>query len=333
MAKQSPAQPARLSRPQHERIYALVRLIQARRFPNASTFMRELEVDRRTILRDLDYLRDRMGLPIEYDASERGYYLSGPIKNMPLLEMRESDLLWLFVGQHLLQQAGDDELANHMRTSFQRVSNLFGSTISVRWDQLAAVLSSKTAGLGAAELQTFRAISEGLCRHLEVCFDYRKSARAAVEHRQVQPLHSAFVNGQWYLFAYDLGRKATRAFVFSRMDDAKVTTRSFDPTGLPVIPELLQHGFGAKHSTDKPTLVKLQVSSEIAHLIQERKWHVSQKITQHDDGKLTLELTVNTFRELTNWICSWGPQMEVLEPRSLRQRVAKTLRDAAAVYQ
>lgn len=49
-----------------------VRLIQGRHFPNASTFMRELEVDRRTILRDLDYLRDRMGLPIEYDASERG---------------------------------------------------------------------------------------------------------------------------------------------------------------------------------------------------------------------------------------------------------------------
>ncbi len=333
MAKTVPAQPAKLSRPQHERIYALVRLIQGRHFPNASTFMRELEVDRRTILRDLDYLRDRMGLPIEYDASERGYYLSGPIKNMPLLEMRESDLLWLFVGQHLLQQAGNDELAAQVRTSFQRVSNLFGSTISVRWDQLAAVLSSKTAGLGAAELQTFRAISEGLSRHLEVCFEYRKSAKSAAEQRQLQPLHSAFVNGQWYLFAYDLGRTATRAFVLSRMDQVKVTAKSFDPSGLPVIPELLQHGFGVKHSTDHPTLVRLKVSSEIAQLIQERRWHVSQKITHHSDGSLTLELTVNTFRELTNWICSWGAQMEVLEPRSFRQNVAKTLRDAAAVYQ
>jgi len=333
MAKTVPEQPTKLTRPQHERIYALVRLIQERHFPNASTFMRELEVDRRTILRDLDYLRERMGLPIEYDASERGYYLSGPIKNMPLLEMCESDLLWLFVGQHLLQQAGNDELANQVRASFQRVSNLFGSTISVRWDQLATVLSAKTSGLGAAELQTFRAISEGLSRHLEVCFEYRKSAKAAVEQRQVQPLHSAFVNGQWYLFAYDLGRKATRAFVLSRMDQVKVTTQSFDPTGLPVIPELLQHGFGAKHSTDHPTLVKLKVSSEIAHLIEERRWHVSQKITHHDDGSITLELTVNTFRELTNWICSWGPNMEVLEPRALRQKVAKTLRDAAAVYQ
>ena len=295
--------------------------------------MRELEVDRRTILRDLDYLRDRMGIPIEYDASQRGYYLSGPVKNMPLLEMRESDLLWLFVGQHLLQQAGNDELANQVRKSFQRISNLLGSTISVRWDQLSAVLSSKTAGLGAAELQTFRAISEALSRHLEIRFDYRKSPKARVEHRQVRPMHSAFVNSQWYLFAYDLERKAARTFVFSRMDKVIVTANSFDPAGLPAIPELLQHGFGVKYSAEKPTHVKLRVSHEIAHLICERKWHHSQQLTPCDNGGLILELKVNAFRELSNWICSWGPLMEVLEPKALRQKVAKTLRAAAGMYE
>jgi len=333
MAQPPLTQPARLSRPQHERIHALVRLISEKRFPNATTFMRELEVDRRTILRDLDYLRDRMGVPIEYDASQRGYYLSGPAKNMPLLEMRESDLLWLFVGQHLLQQAGNDEMAHQVRKSFQRISNLFGSTISVRWEQLSAVLSSKTAGLGEADLQTFRAISEGLNRHLEIRFAYRKSAKAPVEHRQVQPLHSAFVNGQWYLFAFDLARKAARTFVFSRMDVVTVTGIPFDPAGLPAIPELLQHGFGVKYSDEMPTQVKLRVSSEIAHLIRERKWHLSEEITPCADGGLILDLKVNACRELTNWICSWGPMMEVLEPCELRETVARTLREAVEVYE
>jgi predicted DNA-binding transcriptional regulator YafY len=332
MPKPSSDAPARLTRPQHERMFAIVRLIRDRRFPNATTFMKEFEVNRRTILRDLDYLRDRMGIPIEYDSSERGYYLTGPVENMPLLEMRESDLLWLFVGQHLLQQAANDELANQVRESFQRVSNLFGSTISVRWDQLSAVLSSKTSGLGAAELRTFRAISEGLSRHLEIRFDYRKSAKSPVERRHVRPLHSAFVNGQWYLFAHDLKRNATRSFVLSRMNKVTVTTKSFTPEGLPAIPDLLQHGFGVKWSEQNPTPVRLRVSSEIAHLIRERKWHESQKISQHKDGGLLLELQVNTFRELTNWICSWGPLMEVMEPKELRDSVAKTLREAAEVY-
>jgi proteasome accessory factor B len=332
MPKPSSDAPAKLTLPQHERILALVRLIQARRFPNATDFEKELEVNRRTILRDLDYLRDRMRLPIEYDAKKRGYYFSTPVENMPLLEMRESDLLWLFVGQHLLQQAATDELAGRVRESFLRISSLFGGTISVRWDQLSSALSSKTAGLGAAELRTFNAISEALGGHREIRFDYRKSAKSPVERRHVRPVHSAFVNGQWYLFAHDIDRKATRTFVFSRMAKMTVTTKTFEPDGLPGIQELLQNGFGVKWSSNKPVKVKLRVSPEIAHLICERKWHESQKITPSDDGGLLLELKVNTFKELTNWICSWGPLIEVLAPKELRNKVAATLREAAMVY-
>ena len=332
MPKPSSDAPAKLTLPQHERILALVRLIQARHFPNATDFEKELEVNRRTILRDLDYLRDRMRLPIEYDAKKRGYYFSTPVENMPLLEMRESDLLWLFVGQHLLQQAATDELAGRVRESFQRISSLFGGTISVRWDQLSSALSSKTAGLGAAELRTFNAISEALGGHREIRFDYRKSAKSPVERRHVRPVHSAFVNGQWYLFAHDIDRKATRTFVFSRMAKMTVTTKTFEPDELPGIQELLQNGFGVKWSSNKPVKVKLRVSPEIAHLICERKWHESQKITPSDDGGLLLELKVNTFKELTNWICSWGPLIEVLAPKELRNKVAATLREAAMVY-
>ena len=333
MAKAPHAEPARLSRPQHERIFALVRLIQDRRYPNASTFVEELEVDRRTILRDLDYLRDRMGIPIEYDSKQRGYFLSGPVENMPLLEMQESDLLWLFVGQHLLQQAATDELANQVRESFQRISALFGSKISVRWDQLSAVLSSKVSGLGAAELRTFRAISEGLSRCREIRFDYQKTANAPFERRQVRPVHSAFVNSQWYLFAKDVVKNATRTFVFSRMSKVTVTGKSFDAQGMPAIPALLEHGFGVKYSQEEPEVVKLRVAPEIAHLISERTWHPSQKITKHSDGGLTLQLKVNAFRELSNWICSWGPLMEVLGPQELRARVAKLHRVAARLYE
>ena len=42
-------------------------------FPNAGDFTRELEVTRRTVLRDLDFLRSEENAPIEYDASRKGY--------------------------------------------------------------------------------------------------------------------------------------------------------------------------------------------------------------------------------------------------------------------
>lgn len=331
MTQDSPQLPTNLTRPQHERMFSIIKALQKKPYQNASDFVKRFEVNRRTILRDIDYLRDRMNVPIEYDASRRGYYLTAEA-DMPLLEVRMSDLLWLFVGQHLLQQAGTDELAGQVRESFHRISGILGDTVSVRWESMSELLSSKVSGLGAADLKTFQAISEGLSRQRELRFDYRKTARSAIERRNVRPLHSAFVNGQWYLFAHDLKRQAIRSFVFSRMRKVVVTKTSFTPDGLAGIPELLESGFGVKWSNQEPANVRLRVSDQIAHLISERKWHTSQKITRAKDGSLILHLKVNTFRELTNWICSWGPLMEVLEPQELRDEVAETLQKAAAVY-
>ena len=324
--------PSSLTHPQHERMYGILRMIKKRSFPNATDFTKRFEVDRRTILRDLSYLRDRMHVPIDYDPVRRGYYFTEDFHDMPVLEVRESDLLWLFVGQHLLQHAGTGELADHVRRSFQRIASLLDGSVSVRWDQLSSLLSSKVSGLGAADLNTFQAVSEGLNHHRELRFSYRKNAQSPVERRHVHPVHCAFVNNQWYLFAHDLGRKATRSFVLSRMSRVALGAKSFDPATLPEIPELLERGFGVKWSNQQPTDVRLRVSAEIAHLIRERQWHPSQKIRENRDGSLELRLKVNTFRELTNWICSWGPLMEVLEPESLRSSVAWTLREAAEVY-
>lgn len=99
------------------------------------------------------------------------------------------------------------------------------------------------------------------------------------------------------------------------------------------IPALLEAGFGAKWSHGPAARVRIRVSPAIAHLIREREWHPSQTIRERRDRSLILEMQVNTFRELTSWICSWGPDMEVLEPINLRERVAQTLKAAAAVYE
>jgi hypothetical protein len=70
------------SRPQYYRLRRIVEMIRegmrAGKYPNATAFRRELEVSRRTVMRDLDFLRDEENAPIEYLASEHGYKLMPP---------------------------------------------------------------------------------------------------------------------------------------------------------------------------------------------------------------------------------------------------------------
>ena len=48
----------------------------AGQLPNCATFGSELGVSRRTLMRDLDFLRDEEKAPLAYDASTGGYKLT-----------------------------------------------------------------------------------------------------------------------------------------------------------------------------------------------------------------------------------------------------------------
>ncbi|HRT09134.1 MAG TPA: HTH domain-containing protein, partial [Candidatus Paceibacterota bacterium] len=63
-----------LSRPPLERMLRIHQAIQSRTFPTASTLARELEVSTKSVYRDLEFMRDRLLLPLEFDARRGGYH-------------------------------------------------------------------------------------------------------------------------------------------------------------------------------------------------------------------------------------------------------------------
>ena len=68
------------SRPQYYRIRRVLEMVregtQSGYLANSSDFKNELGVSRRTVARDLDFLRDEENAPIEYDESGKGYRLT-----------------------------------------------------------------------------------------------------------------------------------------------------------------------------------------------------------------------------------------------------------------
>jgi proteasome accessory factor B len=61
------------TRPPIERMTKFYAMIRRGDYPNARTLAAEFEVSTKTIQRDIDFLRDRIGLPITYDLSRFGY--------------------------------------------------------------------------------------------------------------------------------------------------------------------------------------------------------------------------------------------------------------------
>ena len=75
------------SRPQYYRIRRMVQMVregtETGYLPNSSDFMQEFEVSRRTVARDLDFLRDEERAPLAYDDARHGFHLTDKTYTLP----------------------------------------------------------------------------------------------------------------------------------------------------------------------------------------------------------------------------------------------------------
>src|SRR5438046_439627 len=93
-----------LSRPPLERMLRIHRAIQAGKYPNATALAGELEVSAKSIYRDIEFMRDRLDLPIEFDGARNGFHYTQEIGSFPTLQITEGELFALLVSGKAVQQ-------------------------------------------------------------------------------------------------------------------------------------------------------------------------------------------------------------------------------------
>src|SRR5437867_10699291 len=85
------------SRPPLERMLLIHEKLQSGVFPNCSSLASETEVSARTIKRDIDFMKCRLNLPIEYHQKRYGYFYSEKVDRFPSVPVTEADLFALMV--------------------------------------------------------------------------------------------------------------------------------------------------------------------------------------------------------------------------------------------
>jgi predicted DNA-binding transcriptional regulator YafY len=60
-------------------------LLVADRYPNCRKIAEEFEVSSKTVQRDVNFMRDQMGLPIEYDKARFGFHYTRAVAGFPAL--------------------------------------------------------------------------------------------------------------------------------------------------------------------------------------------------------------------------------------------------------
>lgn len=322
---------AQLSRPPLERMLRIHDELRRGALVNCTTLVNALEVCRKTIVRDIAFMRDRLDLPIDYDAQIQAYRYTHPVNSFPTVQVTEGELLALLVARRALEQYRGTPFHRQLEIAFEKLAGGLRDKISFSpADELRAV-SFKNMGVAKADLTAFNALSGAVLRLHEVEFDYRKPGDPKKKHRRVRPYHLAHRENLWYLVAYDLERKDTRTFALPRITDVIVTDVHFEKPDDFSAEKFFANALGVLGG-DGDFHVVIRFKSEAADLVREREWHESQEMRELRDGGLELSLRLGALAEIERWVLGWGASAEVIKPAALREKIRVTATALAATY-
>jgi proteasome accessory factor B len=307
------------ARPPLERMLRIHQALQAGGFPNASKLAREAEVSTKTIHRDIEFMRDRLNLPIEFASGTNGYFYTGAVRDFPTMQITEGELFALVVAEKALQQYRGTSFEKPLLSAIRMMEQALPDTISLNLADIERTISFRTRAEPILNLDIFDALAKAVAQRQQLKLFYRKPGQPT-EPRLVDAYHLANINGEWYLFAYDHVREDLRTFVPARIQSVQPTGKTFERPQKFSLEKRLRDSFGV-HAGEGDFEVVIRFNPCAADYIREKKWHPSQRLRDLEAGGAELKMKLSSLAEVQRWVLSWGGDAEVLKPKELVEAV------------
>jgi predicted DNA-binding transcriptional regulator YafY len=318
-----------------ERFYKIHQLLTRKQVVRVDEFREALGISLATFKRDLEYLRDRLNAPIEWDRARRGYRYVAPSPDAPRYELpgmwfNASEIRALLTMQHLLANLQPGLLEPHVKPLLARLRSLLG-TAEHSADEIERRIRIIHLGARAVQLPHFEQVASALLKGQRLAIVYRARGTGEVTEREVSPQRLVHYRENWYLDAWCHLREGIRSFAVDAIERVAVLDKRAKTVPDGELDEVLASGYGI-FSGRATAWAKLRFTPDRARWVAAEQWHPQQKGHIEPDGSYVLEVPYSDPRELTMDILRHGPEVEVLAPDALRQAVRQQLEAAVARY-
>jgi predicted DNA-binding transcriptional regulator YafY len=182
-------------------------------------------------------------------------------------------------------------------------------------------------------LEHFYGLLYAIKNQRTVNFTHYKYWDETLTHRTVHPLGLKESQGRWYLIAVDIKDKRLKTFGLDRMEDIDISKSRFRETYPYQLKELYTHSFGIiTNEAEKPEPVRLQFNYQQGQYVKTYPLHSSQKLINENENEVVIELNVYVTYDLVKELLSFGSELKVIRPGTLRNEIKKSLQDALKLY-
>lgn len=301
------------------------------RYPNATKLADQFELSTKTAHRSIDYFRDRLQAPLEYDESRKGFFYTDLSFQLPVTKLSQDELLALLISRKLITEASAGSLGDELGHISARLGSLLAASLPGKAHPEDA-FSFRWKGINPTEPIIFQNVTSALIQGKLLSFCYYSPTSSACTMRTVEPHHMVNYLGTWHLIAFCHLRNEWRDFVLGRMTICKIEAEEFAIRPKQEWQPFLNNTFGI-FQNKKSFDVKLKFSPERSRWIRGEVWHEGQTEELQEDGSLVLNLPASHEAEIMMEILKHGSHVEVLGPEWLRDKLREEVLRTAQRYE
>src|SRR5690554_5470036 len=274
-----------------------------------------------TIEKDLYAMRQEMDAPIKYSKIHKGYYYENPDFTINERPLSEDDITSIQFALSTLSQFKETEMFKQFGFALNKIidrvnidSNSQGKETNI--DQYIQFEKS-VAGKGNEYLKPLLSTIQN--RYI-VYFTYESFITQIKKRRKITPLLLKEYNNRWYLICFDSVKEKVITYALDRISELEITEQTGEKP-LDFKPDLFfKHSIGITASTEaRPEKIVFIASEIAAKYIDSQPFHESQKIIQESKEQTHFELFALVSEELIRELLSYGGDVQVLQPNSLKE--------------
>jgi len=283
-----------------------------------------------TIEKDMFAMKMEHDAPIKYSRKNEGYFYENPDFSINDIPLSEDELSSIRFAVNTLQQFREvpffQQFGNAIDKIVDRVA--MGSDQESDVNQFVSFESAKSLGGN----QFLPDLLSAIRAKTLVDFQYESFISGISKPRQCLPLFLKEYRNRWYLISFDLSKEDIITYALDRISDLVCSSNLY------VLPEsfdaasYFQDTIGITAFKGKPEKIKFEADKVAARYINSQPFHHSQKIEKQKNGSTVFTLKILISEELIRTILSYGGEIEVLAPDSLRQTIRQRAKQLASLY-
>lgn len=299
---------------------------------STSAIVKEFEITNRTVLRTIDYMRDRLHLPIEYSLEKKAYHYTEPVYSLPIIELTEGELLAVVLTGELVKQYKSTAIGEQVESAIRKILTNMTDKVSVSLSNLLDIYSFEPSTGSKIDLVIFQKLSKAIKDRLIVKMTYFTAETGIVKEREVEPLHLRNHLGNWYLIAFDYNHQEVRDFHLGRIQKLEITNKTFIPRENFDLNAYLNKGFFMIRN-NKIVEVELIFDEYQARWIRgQTPLHVTEEREELPNGSLKLKLQVTALDGIKRFIMQYGSHIKVVAPLELREMIKLEIKKMEELY-